>query len=79
MGEDWPVAMYNQTRPQKTTMEYYTAIGYFLSLMAIGNIMLLSLFTAILLQNFDEEEAEAENENDEDKPKEKLTLKKIFS
>jgi len=78
MGEDWPVAMYNQTRPQKTTMEYYTAIGYFLSLMAIGNIMLLSLFTAILLQNFDEE-PEDENENDDDKPKEKLTFKKIFS
>jgi len=59
-------------------MEYYTAIAYFLSLMAIGNIMLLSLFTAILLQNFDEE-PEDENENDDDKPKEKLTFKKIFS
>jgi len=51
--------MYDQTRPQTTPMEYYTAIAFFLSLMAIGNIMLLSLFTAILLQNFEEGESEA--------------------
>lgn len=35
-------------------MQYYIAIFYFLLLMIIGNIVLFSLFTAILLQNFEE-------------------------
>jgi hypothetical protein len=33
-------------------------VFFFLSLMILGNIMLLSLFTAILLQNFDTTEEE---------------------
>jgi len=78
LGEDWPVAMYNQTRPQTTSMEYYTVIAFFLTLMAIGNIMLLSLFTAILLQNFEEGDPE-EEETEEEKPKEKFNIRKVFS
>jgi hypothetical protein len=58
IGEDWPVAMYNQTRAQTDSASYYIVLVYFLSLVAIGNIMLLSLFTAILLQNFEDPEPE---------------------
>jgi len=48
MGEDWNVYMYTYVRPQEGYM-IYMVMGYFLSLMIMGNIMLLSLFTAILL------------------------------
>jgi len=50
--------MYNQTRAQTDSASYYIVLVYFLSLVAIGNIMLLSLFTAILLQNFEDPEPE---------------------
>ena len=78
IGEDWPVAMYNHMRPQTDVATYYIVLAYFLSLVAIGNIMLLSLFTAILLQNFEDPEPE-EGEEVEEKPKEKFSIKKFFS
>ena len=55
MGEDWNVYMYTYVRPQEGYM-VYLVMGYFLSLMIMGNIMLLSLFTAILLQNFEDKD-----------------------
>jgi hypothetical protein len=48
MGEDWNVYMYIYVRPAVGSMQY-VVLAYFLSIMIIGNIMLLSLFTAILL------------------------------
>lgn len=48
MGEDWNVYMYTYVRPQEGAMRVLV-LAYFLSLMIMGNIMLLSLFTAILL------------------------------
>jgi len=48
MGEDWNVYMYTYMRPQEGYMKYIVQT-YFLSLIIMGNIMLLSLFTAILL------------------------------
>ena len=32
---------------------YYIVMTYFILLMILGNVMLFSLFTAILLQNFE--------------------------
>lgn len=66
LGEDWPVAMYNQMRAQTDVATYYLVLAYFLSLVAIGNIMLLSLFTAILLQNFEDPEPEEGEEQEEE-------------
>ena len=79
IGEDWPVALYNQTRAQTDTATYYVVIAYFLSLVAIGNIMLLSLFTAILLQNFEDPEPEEGAEPEEETKKEKFDIKKVFT
>lgn len=36
-----------------STVWYYTVQAYFMLLMILGNIMLFSLFTAILLANFE--------------------------
>lgn len=73
MGEDWNVYMYTYVRPQKGAMRYLV-MGYFLSIMVIGNIMLLSLFTAILLQNFEDSD-----DDDDGEEKEKFSLKKVFT
>jgi hypothetical protein len=67
LGEDWPGVMY-------THMRVYGAYGYyvcpyFLITFSAGNLIMLSLFTAILLQNFeggdddDEEEDDSSEEN----------------
>jgi hypothetical protein len=71
--------MYDQARAQTDTATYYIVIAYFLSLVAIGNIMLLSLFTAILLQNFEDPEPEEGDEPVEEVKKEKFNIKKFFS
>ena len=52
--------MYNYSRVYGGDLGY---VGYFIATFSLGNLMLLSLFTAILLQNFeggddDEEEDE---------------------
>ena len=44
-------------------VSYNIAIFYFVVLVIIGNIMLLSLFTAILLKNFDDVDSGKEEEN----------------
>lgn len=44
--------------------------------MIMGNIMLLSLFTAILLQNFEDTD---EDEEEESGDKEKFSIKSIFT
>ena len=80
LGEDWNWVMYTWVRaygagsPSTETI----AIVFFLFLMILGNIVLFSLFTAILLKNFEggddedeaeEEEDEEDEEEDEDAPK----------
>jgi len=52
IGEDWNQVMYIYVRVLGTDNEMWVSL-YFVSLMIIGNVMLLSLFTAILLQNFE--------------------------
>lgn len=69
LGEDWNNSMYSFINPG--VVNRYFVIGYFLLLLVLGNIMLLSLFTAILLQNF-----EGGNEDeDEDAPKSEFSIR----
>ena len=66
VGEDWNWTMYQWTRalsfydnPEEPSSFYYwLSVFYFLALMIIGNITLFSLFTAILLQNFEADMSE---------------------
>ena len=58
LGEDWNNSMYSFINPD--IYNKYMVMGYFLSLLILGNIMLLSLFTAILLQNFEQTEEDKE-------------------
>lgn len=46
-GEQWNKIMYDSYRYEK-----YTALAFFLSLIMIGQMILLNLFLAILLENF---------------------------
>ena len=48
-GENWDGIMYDFTRAKGTV-----AIIFFVSFVVIGQMMLLNLFLAILLKNFDE-------------------------
>jgi hypothetical protein len=55
IGEDWNVVMYNYVRNKSLAISLF-----FISLMVIGNFMLLSLFTALLLKNFETKEEDIE-------------------
>ena len=72
IGEDWPAVMYDYVRVQRNLGgEVYGALTslVFMGCFAVGNFLLLSLFTAILLNNFEDgEEEESEEEG--------LTLKR---
>lgn len=46
LGEDWPAVMYNYSRVYDGSLGF---VSYFIIVFALGNLMLLSLFTAILL------------------------------
>jgi hypothetical protein len=70
LGEDWPGIMYNYIRVYDGSL--WVAL-YFVFVFCLGNLMMLSLFTAILLANFeggddDEEEEETPDLELEDKP-----------
>lgn len=75
LGEDWNNSMYSFINPG--VADKYIVIAYFLLLLILGNIMLLSLFTAILLQNF--EASADEIEEMKSKPKSNLSVRKIFT
>jgi len=75
LGEDWNNSMYSFINPKVANQ--YIVMGYFISLLIIGNIMLLSLFTAILLQNF--EDNEEDKEAGESAPKSEFSVKMIFT
>lgn len=74
LGEDWNNSMYSFIRPG--FQNEYIVLFYFLSLLIFGNIMLLSLFTAILLQNF--EDNDEAKEAAAAKPKSNLTVKSLI-
>lgn len=51
IGEDWNTVMYDHIRNNSNIFSLY-----FVALLVFGNFILLSLFTAILLQNFESNE-----------------------
>jgi len=65
LGEDWPGIMYNYVRVYGDNG--WPISIFFMTCFAIGNFMLLSLFVAILLSNFensDDDEGEEEEEDE---------------
>lgn len=68
IGEDWNWTMYQWTRAYgwDSQVSYFTSIFFFVFLMIIGNIVLFSVFTAILLQNFDGPDDDEEEEEEAD-------------
>ena len=66
IGEDWNWTMYQWVRAYgyASSVSHHIAIYFFVLLMIFGNIVLFSLFTAILLQNF---EGSDEDEDDDEK------------
>lgn len=72
IGEDWNWTMYQWVRAygHESSFAYHISVMYFVLLMILGNIVLFSVFTAILLRNFeggdeDEEEEDSEAEEEE--------------
>ena len=60
IGEDWQGIMYMYSKVVKEdgSSAYVTSTIFFVCVMSIGNFILLALFTAILLQKFEEEHKE---------------------
>lgn len=75
LGEDWNNSMYSFITPG--IADHYVVVFFFLCLLVLGNIMLLSLFTAILLQNFDA--SDEEKEAMKSKPKSNFSIRKVFT
>jgi hypothetical protein len=79
LGEDWPGIMYNYVRIYDLGENNNGAPGwgisiFFILAFMVGNFLLLSLFVAILLQNFEEKKDESCDELEED---DEDTLKKL--
>jgi len=65
IGEDWNSALYDHYRSEGLVAHFY-----FITLFILGNLILLNLFLAILLKNFEEPPGKDEEEEDDDgKPK----------
>ena len=54
VGDDWQYIMYDAIR----CTGYTSAVIYFVSLLVIGNVILLNLFLSILFDNFEKTELE---------------------
>lgn len=72
LGEDWPGVMYNYTRVYNHS---WLVMLYFVITYSIGNFMLLSLFTAVLLENFNDGDDDSDSDAKEDE--EDLDLKTL--
>ncbi len=68
IGDDWNILMYRYIRNTDTPI---IATLYFVSLIIVGNLILLNLFIAILLKNFEEKEVEEEDNKEDDKEAQK--------
>jgi hypothetical protein len=63
LGEDWPFIMYDHVRVYGVGTGVGAAIHfYFFIVLSIGNLILLSLFTALLLENFEDSDAKEEKQ-----------------
>jgi voltage-dependent calcium channel L type alpha-1D len=60
IGEDWNSSMYDHVRAKG-----YGSVFFFISLFILGNLVLLNLFLAILLKNFEEPPGHDEEENED--------------
>ena len=78
IGEDWNWTMYQWVRAygHGSGVSHNIAIFYFLIIMIMGNIVLFSLFTAILLRNFEGSDTEEEDEDEAVVKKDKKEVKK---
>jgi len=59
IGDDWNTIMNNYMR-----YDFTLAAFYFCSLVLVANIVLLNLFLALLLDNFQQPRSEAEEDHD---------------
>jgi uncharacterized protein YacL len=66
IGEDWNAVMYSHERSLGIVAKIY-----FIILLVFGNFILLSLFTAILLKNFESDTEDEAKELLEQKEKER--------
>lgn len=65
IGEDWNSSMYDHLRSAG-----FSGYPFFIGLFILGNLILLNLFLAILLKNFEEPPGkDDEEEEDDDEPK----------
>ena len=77
MGDGWNVVMYENTIGTGATWAPYAI--FFVILFTLGNKIMLSLFTAILLSNFDDDgEGDEPKEENDGKPKPNIFLR-IFN
>ena len=60
IGEDWNASMYDHVRTRGMG-----AVFFFISLFILGNLVLLNLFLAILLKNFEEPPGKDEDEDED--------------
>ena len=68
IGEDWNATMYLYVRAiDDDSGGRFTALAYFISLFAFGNIVMLALFTALLLR--------AGEDNDQEKLRKRIVAK----
>jgi len=59
IGEDWPNIMYDHNRVYGE-MGWFCSL-YFIIIIIMGNLIMLSLFTSILLDNFDDDTVKFRN------------------
>ena len=69
IGEDWNAVMYDHVRATGVF-----SIFFFIFLFVIGNIILLNLFLAILLKNFEEPPSKDECDEDDDDGEPKVSF-----
>jgi hypothetical protein len=76
IGDDWNSIMYNHYRVMLDTehggskFDAYVAVCYFVFLFIIGNLVLMNLFLAILLSNFEPKDDEENEESDQEEKEE---------
>jgi len=70
LGEDWPGVMYNYVRVydmgEGNSRAGWAISMFFIFCYSVGNFLLLSLFVAILLENFEEKKEDGDFDEEED-------------
>ena len=71
-GDSWNLIMYRHIR-----QNYAVGLLYFVSLVIFGRFLMLNLFLAILLKNFDVTAYNEEEEGEDGEPRKSSTMKKL--